>query len=78
MLRLEDIDVRLGEFRLRDISLHVKTGTYLALLGPTGTGKTVLLETIAGLHKAYRGRIHIHGRDVTHLAPEKRHLGQGI
>lgn len=75
MLRLEDICLRLGEFRLRDISLHVKPGTYLGLLGPTGTGKTALLETIAGVHTVSRGRIYIRGQDATHLAPEKRHLG---
>jgi molybdate transport system ATP-binding protein len=75
VLRLEDICVRLGEFRLREISLHVTPGTYLALLGPTGTGKTVLLETIAGVHHPTSGRIHIRGQDATHLAPEKRHLG---
>lgn len=75
MLRLEDICLRLGEFRLREISLNVKSGTYLGLLGPTGTGKTVLLETIAGVHTVSRGRIYIRGREATHLAPEKRHLG---
>ena len=75
MLKLEGISVRLGEFRLRDISLHVKAGTYLTLLGSTGTGKTVLLETIAGVHKPGNGRIHIKGRDVTRVAPEKRNLG---
>jgi len=75
VLRLEDICLRLGEFRLREISLHFKPGTYLGLLGPTGTGKTVLLETIAGVHTVSSGRIHIRGREATHLAPEKRHLG---
>ena len=75
MLRLEDICLRLGEFRLLEISLHVEPGTYLALLGPTGTGKTVLLETIAGVHTPGSGRIYIRGRDATRLAPEKRHLG---
>ncbi len=75
MLRLEDVGVRLGEFRLQEISLRVKPGTYLALLGPTGTGKTVLLETIAGIHKLSSGRIYIKDREVTRLTPEKRHLG---
>lgn len=75
MLRLEDISLRLGDFRLREISLHVKPGTYLALLGPTGTGKTVLLETIAGIHKPGSGHIYIKDQDITSLAPEKRHLG---
>jgi len=75
MLRLEGIDVKLGDFRLREISLNVRPGTYLALLGPTGTGKTVLLETIAGVYKPTRGHIHVKDREVTHLAPEARHLG---
>jgi ABC-type Fe3+/spermidine/putrescine transport system ATPase subunit len=75
LLRLENICVRLGDFRLRDLSLSVKAGTYLALLGPTGTGKTVLLETIAGVHHPESGCIYIRDQEVTYLAPEKRHLG---
>lgn len=75
MLRLEDICLRLGRFRLKDIRLHVEAGTYLALLGSTGTGKTVLLETIAGVHTPNSGRIHIRGEDATRLPPEKRRLG---
>ncbi|MDR3568856.1 MAG: ATP-binding cassette domain-containing protein [Syntrophobacteraceae bacterium] len=75
MLRLEDICLNLGHFQLRDIRLHVEAGTYLALLGSTGTGKTVLLETIAGMHTPRSGRIYIRGQDATRLAPEKRRLG---
>ncbi len=75
MLRLENIDVKLGAFRLRNISLHVESGAYLALLGPTGTGKTVLLETIAGLHRPTGGRTWINGKDASRWPPEKRHLG---
>lgn len=47
----------------------------MVLLGPTGTGKTVLLETIAGMHSIESGSIYIQGRDVTRLPPEKRNLG---
>ncbi len=75
MLRVEDICVNLGDFRLDRVSLHVKPGEYLVLLGSTGNGKTVLLETIAGLNRPVSGRILINGEDVTRLAPEKRHLG---
>ncbi len=75
MLRVEDICVKLGDFRLDRISLHVEHGKYLVLLGPTGNGKTVLLETIAGLNPPASGRILINGKDVTHLEPERRHLG---
>jgi ABC-type sugar transport system ATPase subunit len=75
MLRLRDVSVLLGDFRLKKISLHVKDGEYMVLLGPTGTGKTVLLETIAGMHQIKSGSIFIHGMDATRLPPEKRNLG---
>lgn len=75
MLRLRDIRVTLGDFRLNNISLHVKNGEYMVLLGPTGTGKTVLLETIAGMHRIESGSIFIHGEDAARLPPEKRNLG---
>lgn len=75
MLRLEELSLKLGNFHLRNIDLHVAPGTYLALLGSTGMGKTVLLETIAGVHTPDRGRIYIKGKDATSLAPEKRRLG---
>ncbi len=75
MLRLDHITLRLGDFSLRDITLAVKEGEYLVLLGPTGTGKTVLLETIAGLHPPDAGRIFLKDMDITCFPPEKRHLG---
>ena len=45
------------------------------LLGPTGVGKTVLVETLAGLQRPAAGRITLNGRDVTGLPPEARDLG---
>lgn len=62
----------LGEFRLRDLNLRVRDGEYFVILGPTGAGKSVLLETIAGFIKPERGRILMDGRDVTHLPPHMR------
>jgi len=75
VLRLEDICLKLGSFELRNVSLEIKDGEYLVLLGPTGTGKTVLLETIAGLHRPGRGKIFLKGQDFTMMRPETRHLG---
>jgi ABC-type sugar transport system ATPase subunit len=75
VLRLHDISLKLGRFRLRRVNLNVRAGEYRVLLGPTGTGKTVLIETIAGLHRPDDGRIFLDGRDVTTVAPEARHLG---
>ena len=75
MLRLDNVRLQLGNFTLSDVSLKVGQGEYLVLVGPTGTGKTVLLETIAGLHHPESGQIFLKGMDITHMPAEKRHLG---
>jgi len=75
LLRLERVRLQLGNFTLSHVSLKVGQGEYLVLVGPTGTGKTVLLETIAGLHHPCSGQIFLKGMDVTHMPAEKRHLG---
>jgi ABC-type Fe3+/spermidine/putrescine transport system ATPase subunit len=75
LLRLEDICLKLGAFQLRKVSLEVRQGEYAVLLGPTGTGKTVLIETIAGIHRPDQGRIFLNNHDTTPLSPEARHLG---
>jgi ABC-type Fe3+/spermidine/putrescine transport system ATPase subunit len=64
-----------GEFSLRDVSLRVDRGEYLVVLGPCGAGKTLLLETIAGLHVPISGSVLINGVDVTQVAPERRRVG---
>ena len=75
MLRLENICLKLGAFHLSKVSLEVRQGEYAVLLGPTGTGKTVLLETIAGIHRPDQGMIFLNDRDATSLPTEARHLG---
>jgi len=45
MLKLKDISIKLGEFRLKNINLELNKGDYYVLLGKSGVGKTVLLET---------------------------------
>ena len=74
-VQIRDLWVELEEFRLCQINLDVAAGEYFVVLGPTGTGKTVLLETIAGLHRPRKGRILMDGRDVTDLPPERRGIG---
>ena len=75
MLEIHNLSIRLGEFSLQEVSLTVEKGQYLCLAGPTGAGKTILLECIAGLHLPDRGTISFQGRDVTLLPPEARGLG---
>jgi len=66
------LKVDLGEFVLKNINLDINTGEYFILLGPTGAGKTVLLEAIAGLYPLMQGKVFIDDREITRLAPEKR------
>jgi molybdate/tungstate transport system ATP-binding protein len=75
MIRIEDLSIRLLEFRLRNINLAIEENEFFMLMGPTGAGKTVLLEAIAGLTRVDRGRILVRGRDVTGLPSEKRGVG---
>jgi len=75
MIRVENLYKDWREFSLKNINLEVKKGEYFVLLGPTGAGKTLLLETIAGFHIPESGKIWIEGKDVTALPPEKRRVG---
>jgi len=58
--------------RLTDVSMTVGGGEYFVLLGPSGVGKTVLVEMIAGLLAPDAGEVLWSGRDITAAAPEKR------
>ena len=65
---------------LRDVSFSVAPGETLALLGETGSGKTLLLKMVAGLLRPDAGRIRVLGNDVTtmpepELLPFRRRMG---
>jgi molybdopterin-binding protein len=72
MIQIKNLSINLGDFMLRDINLTVGEGEYFIILGPTGAGKTVLLESIAGLYPVKSGEIWLRGKEVTRLEPEKR------
>jgi len=75
MIRIEALNLSVGGFALRDVSLEVQRNEYFVLLGPTGSGKTLLLESLCGLNRIDSGRIWIDGRDVTRLEPRQRGVG---
>jgi len=75
VLKIKGLWVELEGFRLCDVNLDVSESEYFIVLGPTGAGKTVLLETIAGLHWPCRGRILLEEEDITHAPPERRNIG---
>ena len=61
-----------GSFTLGPVSLDIPTDRVLVVLGPSGAGKTILLETIAGLRPQQAGHISLAGTDITTLPPERR------
>ena len=72
MIRVEGLRVRAGDFTLRIGELSIEGGEYLTLMGPSGAGKTILLEALIGFRRPEAGRIYIDGGDVTDLPPERR------
>ncbi|MBP2146436.1 molybdate transport system ATP-binding protein/molybdate/tungstate transport system ATP-binding protein [Methanofollis sp. W23] len=64
----------MGEFVLKDATLQVNDGEYLVIIGPTGAGKTILLETLAGIYPPDSGRMVLDGRDITDAPPRERRI----
>lgn len=75
MLEVKGLCAKRGNFYLEDISFDVQDGEYFVLLGPTGAGKTVLLESIAGITGIRGGEVWINGRDVASLNVQDRKIG---
>ena len=72
-LAIEDVTVRYGAVEvLKHLSLNVEAGSFIALLGSSGCGKTTLLRAISGFAKPSEGRILVAGRDITDTPPERR------
>jgi ABC-type Fe3+/spermidine/putrescine transport system ATPase subunit len=74
-LTIRGLNAQAGAFTLGPVNLHIPPDRVLVILGPSGAGKTVLLETIAGLRPQHSGQINLAGADITGLPPERRHIG---
>lgn len=74
MVKIENLCMDIGVFSLKNIDFEIAKGACHAVLGPTGSGKTVLLETVIGIQSVKSGRVIIDGRDVSALSPAARDI----
>ncbi|RMG58938.1 MAG: ABC transporter ATP-binding protein [Deltaproteobacteria bacterium] len=72
MLRVKNIDVFYGKIHaIRRVSLHVREGEIVALIGGNGAGKTTLLTTISGLVRSRNGVIEFRGKNISREKPDR-------
>lgn len=74
MIRIDGLTIFLKTFRLSDLHIQIEEGEFHFLLGPTGSGKTLILESVIGLHQPKKGKIWVNDREVQHLPPEQREI----
>jgi ABC-type branched-subunit amino acid transport system ATPase component len=72
LLRVSNVEFSYGQLQvLFDVSLHVRSGEALALLGTNGAGKSTLLRVVAGLERPSAGSVTLAGRDITGRPAER-------
>jgi molybdate/tungstate transport system ATP-binding protein len=75
MIRVNELHVKVPGFQLGPLDLMTDDNGVFALIGPTGSGKSLLLEAVTGLVTLEKGTIVIDNEEVTNQPPEKRGLG---
>jgi len=74
MIRIEGLTIVFESFKIEDLHIQIDDEEFHFLLGPTGSGKTLILESIMGLRQPRHGRIIIGDREVQKLPPEQREI----
>ena len=75
-IKVEHLTKRFGTFvAVDDVSFEVARGHLVALLGPSGGGKSTILRLIAGLERADTGTVHLGAKPVDHLHARERQVG---
>lgn len=72
MLKIEQLSTQIGAYRAVDsVSLEIKQGEFVSLIGANGAGKTTLMRTIAGVLKPAQGKIKFMGQPIEKLTPDR-------
>ncbi|KAF0122090.1 MAG: branched-chain amino acid transport system ATP-binding protein [bacterium] len=72
ILRLEDIYLSFGGVQaLAGVNIDIKKDEILALIGPNGSGKTSILNSISGFYRPQRGNIYLKGKRINNIKPSK-------
>ncbi|APH39258.1 ABC transporter ATP-binding protein [Methanohalophilus halophilus] len=74
MIETKNLSRKIGNFALEAVDLNIEEGEYFCVLGPTGSGKTILMETIAGIYKPDNGSIIINGKEISSQLPKERNI----
>ena len=78
-LVIDKISKRFGnKWALRDLSFAVEDGSVIGVFGPSGSGKSALLKTIAGVIKPNGGTISLDGQDITTTKSKDRGITLGV
>lgn len=75
MISIENIKLSVPTLTIENISITINDNEYFVLLGPTGAGKSLFLDIIAGAYRPDEGHIFLNGEDITMKAPERRNIG---
>ncbi len=75
MLELKNISKKFEDFHIRDINLRVSEGDYYMVLGKSGSGKTLLLEILAGMIIPDTGTVWLDGQNITSQRIQNRQMG---
>jgi branched-chain amino acid transport system ATP-binding protein len=78
MLKLESVEMAYGAIQaVKGVSVHVKAGEVVAIIGANGAGKSTLLKGIVGLEPIVAGQLYINGLDCTQM-PAHQRVGVGV
>lgn len=75
VIEVRNLTLKKGNFQLNNITFDVNAKEIFAILGKTGAGKTLLLESIAGYYPEFRGEVSFNGKAVLDIPLSERKIG---